>query len=203
VSHGHHKTSEEPLRLVHHHPGYVRAQANAFLGAEADRSTVKEARTTAEGIRGFRSWSHNPRTGSFVIEYELGRLDPDHLLGQIAKKTRLNGVVMDVDSTVHRQELLKGFLDAVQEVNGIVGRVTGEKADLRELVPLSLAAVSVVSFVLGERGGVRMPRWDSALYRGYRIFMQWHRNEVRERERVAAKLEEKTEEARHAHGDAG
>jgi hypothetical protein len=187
--------------LVHHHPGYLRAQANAFLGSEDNSSPVKQARKTAQDVPGFRRWTHNPRTGSIVVEYDPGRLDPDRLLDQIAKKAGLERVVADVHSTVHRKELLAGFLDAVQEVNGIIGRATGEKADLRELVPVALGAVSVVSFIVGERGGARMPRWDSALYRGYRIFMQWHREEVRMREREARKLEEKTEEAKHAHGD--
>jgi hypothetical protein len=38
-----------------------------------------------------------------------------------------------------------------------------------------------------ERG--RLPSWDSALYRGYRIFMQWHRSEVSAREREGRKEE--------------
>jgi hypothetical protein len=32
----------------------------------------------------------------------------------------------------------------------------------------------------------------SALYRGYRIFMQWHRPEVRTRERAARQEEERS-----------
>ena len=201
MGHGHAKSeSEEPLRLLHHHPGYMRAQSDAFIGLKEKDSVIVAARNAAEDSPGFRKWSHNPKTGSIIVEYEPGEFDVDHLLDHLAKKAGLSGVVVDVHSTAHRKELISGFLDSVQEVNGIVGRATGQKADLREIVPAALAATSVVSFILGDSAGVRVPRWDSALYRGYRIFMQWHRREVRERESAARKIEEKAEEAPHSHG---
>jgi hypothetical protein len=191
----------EPLRLVHHHPGYLRAQANVFMGQEEEDSPVESARKTAEDTPGFRKWSHSPKTGSIVVEYEPGDFDPDRLLTRVAKKAGLSGVVIDVRSTVHRRELVHGFIDGVQEVNRIVAHATADRADLRELIPFALAGVSVVSFVLGDKRGSRLPRWDSALYRSYRIFMQWHRKEVRDREKAARKIEEKILEARHALGD--
>jgi hypothetical protein len=100
---------------------------------------------------------------------------------------------------MNRQELVSPFLDSVQGVNRVVSQLTGERADLRELVPLALAAISVVSFVLNEDRG-RLPHWTSALYRGYRIFMQWHRIEVRTRERVA-RQEEESDGSHHKSGN--
>ena len=58
---------------------------------------------------------------------------------------------------------------------------TGGRADLRELVPVALVVTSAVSLVVHTQRG-RLPRWDSALYHAYRIFMQWHRTEVKDRE---------------------
>jgi hypothetical protein len=185
--HGH---IDEPLRLVHHHPGYVRIRAGAFIEPKDGSPVVTAARTAAETVPGFRSWSLNPKTGSVVIQYDPGTLDADDLLKHIAKNVGFGGVEISTSTKANRQELVSGFLDSVQGVNRVVSQLTGERADLRELVPAALAAFSVVSFVYyADRG--RLPEWFSTLYRSYRVFMHWHRPEVRTRERVARQEEER------------
>jgi hypothetical protein len=179
---------DEPLRLVHHHPGYLRIQAGAFTQPADDGSVAAAAQAAAEAAPGFRSWSHNPKTGSVVVEYDPGALEADDLLKHIAKGAGLRGVENATSTKMNRQELVGAFLDTVQGVNQVVSELTGERADLRELVPAALAATSVVSFVLNESRG-RLPRWDGALYHSYRIFMQWHRREARTRERAARQEE--------------
>jgi hypothetical protein len=175
---------EEPLRLVHHHPGYLRIRAGAFLQPEDNDPVVTAARTAAETVPGFRSWSLNPKTGSVVIEYDPGTLEADDLLKHIAKSAGLRGVEIATSTRMNREELVSAFLDTVQGVNRVVSQLTGERADLREVVPVALAATSVVSLVLNEDRGL-LPFWSSALYHSYRVFMQWHRPEVRTRERAA------------------
>jgi hypothetical protein len=184
------KPIDEPLRLVHHHPGYLRIRAGAFVQPEDNSSVVTAAQTAAETVPGFRSWTLNPKTGSVVVEYEPGTLEADDLLMHIAKNAGFRGVEHSAGSKMNREELVSAFLDTVQDVNQVVSQLTGERADLRELVPVALAAVSVLSFVLNEDRG-RLPQWSSALYRSYRIFMHWHRPEVRTRERVARQEEER------------
>jgi len=181
---------DEPLRLVHHHPGYLRIRAGAFIHPEDNSSVVTAAQTAAEAVPGFRSWSLNPKTGSVVVEYKPGTIDADDLLKHIAKSAGFRGVENLASNKMNRQELVSAFLDTVQDVNQVVSQLTGERADLRELVPVALAAVSVLSFVLNEDRG-RLPQWSSALYRSYRVFMHWHRPEVRTRERVARQEEER------------
>ncbi len=184
------KHVDEPLCLVHHHPGYLRIRADAFIQPEDDSLPVTAAQAAAESTPGFRSWSLNPKTGSVVVEYDPGTLDADDFLKHIAKNAGLRGVEISANRRkMNRQELVSTFLDTVQDVNQVVSQLTGERADLRELVPLALAATSVVSFVLNDDRG-RLPHWSSALYRSYRIFMHWHRREVRTRERVARQSEE-------------
>jgi hypothetical protein len=178
------KRIDEPLRLVHHHPGYLRIRAGAFIQPEDDSSVVTAARAAVETLPGFRSWSLNPKTGSVVVEYDSDALDADDLLGHIAKSAGLRGVELSDSPKMNREELVSAFLDTVQRVNRGVSELTGERADLRELVPIALVATSVVSFVLNDERN-RLPHWSSALYRSYRIFMQWHRREVRTRERIA------------------
>lgn len=183
--------NDEALRLVHHHPGYIRAQAKAFVEANEDSSALVAAKTAAESTPGFVRWSHSPGTGSIVMEYRPGSVNPDDLLDHVAKSAGLVGVVEDIHSSDHRRQLIDGLLDAVQDVNEIVYEATGKRADLREFVPAALLLNTVVAFALGEKRG-RLPSWDSSLYRSYRIFMQFHRREVRKREKRERKREKQT-----------
>ncbi len=180
----------EPLRLVHHHPGYLRIRVDAFLGTEVDDPVVTAARTAAEIVPGFRSWSYNPKTGSAVIQYEPGVVEADDLLKHIAKRAGFQGVEIATRTKANRQELVSGFLDSIQGVNRAFDQLTGGRADLRELAPAALAAVSVISFLLNQNRG-RWPEWSGALYHSYRIFMHWHRPEVRTRERIGRQEDER------------
>jgi hypothetical protein len=182
---------DEPLRLVHHHAGYLRVRAAAFLQSDADGALVRAARTAAETVPGFRSWSFNPRTGSVVIQYDPGALEADDLLNHIARAAGFRGVEVATHTKVNRKELVSTFLDGVQDVNRTISQLTGDRADLRELVPVALLATAVVSFVVNDPSS-RLPNWFSSLYRSYRVFMHWHRREVRTRERVAREAEERT-----------
>jgi hypothetical protein len=188
------KRIDEPLRLVHHHPGYLRIRAAAFLQPADGDPIVTAAQTAAETVPGFRSWFLNPKTGSVVVQYDPGSIEPDDLLKHIAKSAGLRGVEIATSGKANREELVGAFLDTVQGVNQVVGQLTGERADLRELVPVALAVVSVVSFVVNDPGS-RLPHWFSSLYRSYRVFMQWHRPEVRTRERAARQEEERASAA--------
>lgn len=187
-----------PLRLLHHHAGYLRVQSGAFLGCGEDGAALSAVRDVAESTRGFKSMTHHPGTGSIVLEYEPGALDPDDLLERVAKRAALPGVERAIRVKMDRQELVSAFLDTVEDLNGVVKEVSGGTSDLRELVPVALAATSVVSFVLNDERG-RLPSWDSAIYHSYRIFMQWHRREVRAREKAGRKEEERP----HSNGQGG
>jgi hypothetical protein len=183
------KRIDEPLRLVHHHPGYLRIRAGAFIQPEDNSPVVAAAQTAAENVPGFRSWSLNPKTGSVVVQYDPGTIEADDLLKHVAKSAGFRGVEIATSNKMNRQELVSAFLDTVQGVNQVVSQLTGDRADLREVVPAALAATSVVSFLLNEDRGL-LPQWSTALYRSYRVFMHWHRPEVRTRERVARQKEE-------------
>lgn len=176
------------LRLVHHHAGYLRVQADAFVAAAGDGVALAAARAATEAVPGVRSWSHRPDTGSVVITYDPAVVEADDLLKHAAKAAGLGGVENAIRRRMNRQEVVSTFLDAVQGVNGVVRQLAAERADLRELVPVALAVTSVVSFILNEDRG-RLPQWSNALYHSYRIFMHWHRPEIRGRERVARQQE--------------
>jgi hypothetical protein len=179
-----------PLRLVHHHPGYLRIQAAEFMQPADGDSVVTAAQTAAESVPGVRAWCHNPKTGSVVVEYDPGALEADDLLNHIAKQAGFPGVANATSRRMDRQELVSAFLDTVQDVNQVVRQLAAERADLRELVPVALAVTSVVSFVLNDNRGL-LPHWSNAAYHSYRIFMHWHRREVRTRERAARQNDER------------
>ena len=181
------KPINESLRLVHHHPGYLRIQVDAFI--QGDGALVKDAQAAAEAFSGYRSWTYNPRTGSVVVEYDPDICEPDDLLSHIVKSVGLQGVVNSSKGKMNRQELVSAFLNSVEDVNQIVSHLTGNRADLRELVPAALAITSVVSWVYYDDLG-RLPPWYSTLYRSYRVFMQWHRKEIRTREKVSRQKKE-------------
>lgn len=181
---------DRPLCLLHYHPGYLRIRADVLGSTAEDSSAVATVKAAVAELPGYRAWSHRPRTRSAVVEYDPAVIEADDLLQLIAKRMGLRGVERATRRKRSRQELVGAFLDAVHAGNRIVGRMTGGRADLREVVPAALAVVSVVSFVQHERRG-RLPRWNSALYHSYRIFMQWHRREVRALERAAREEEER------------
>jgi hypothetical protein len=181
---------DEPLRLVHHHPGYLRIHAAAFVEPNDDDRALEAARLAAEAVPGVRAWRHNPATGSVVVEYDPGVLEADDLLTHVAKRAGFRGVENSTSHKRNRGELVSVFMDTVQEVNQVVTQLAAERADLRELVPIALAATSVVSFVLNEDRG-RLPHWSNAAYHSYRVFMHWHRREVRARERLARQADER------------
>jgi hypothetical protein len=180
------------LRLVHFHPGYLRIQADAFIHPADDSPVLIGAKTAAETASGFRSWSLKPKTGSVVVQYDPGEIEADDLLKEIAKGAGLRGVVTPGSRKMTREELVGGFLNGVQGVNQAVSHLTGDRADLRELTPLALAAASVAALILNKNRGL-LPFWGSSLYHSYRVFMQWHKKEVRVREKAARHEEERSD----------
>ncbi|HTS77993.1 MAG TPA: hypothetical protein VMG40_17400 [Bryobacteraceae bacterium] len=180
--------ADETLRLVHYHPGYLRVRAGEFLKDPSPVATA--ARKAAEDSPGFRSWSANPKTGSVVIQYDPATVEADDLLKHIAACAGLRGVEVATRTKMNRQEVASRFMDLVKGVNQAVDELTGGRADLRELGPAALVAISIVSFIINDNRG-RWPQWSTALYHSYRVFMHWHRPEIRGRERIGREEDER------------
>ena len=175
--------TDEPLKLVHHHPGHIRARASLFVNTPDDHPAVKAACSAALSQPGVRAFSRNPKTGSIVIQYEPGSLDADDLLERVALKAGLHGVSHAGPDHSHREELVNYVIDSVKEINALVFEATGGRADLRELLPAALGVTSAISLV---RSVVEcqnlLPHWDTALWWGQSIFVQWHRKEIEHRD---------------------
>jgi hypothetical protein len=158
------------LALIHHHPGRLRVRAYVFREGDA----AERVRAALDAEPGLSGVTHNPRTGSLLVEYQPGLAEPEPILARIASAA---GLAMPDDGA--RREPRAPVLvaiDAARELNDLVRDVTGQKADLRGLVPAGLAALAAYSFVYHPDD--RLPRWDNLLYWSYNIFRELHRREI-------------------------
>src|SRR5262249_60386251 len=116
---------------------------------------------------------HNARTGSVLIEYQPGLADAESILSRIAAAASLE---MPSDLAPRGRAPALVAIDAVRGMNDLVHELSGQRADLRSLVPVGMAALAAYAFVVQK--DARLPRWDNLLYWGYSIFSQLHRPEI-------------------------
>ena len=165
----------EALSLVHHHPGRLRVRADAFRRREgADPDAVGRARAALDALPGIAQVSHNGRTGSLLVEYEPGLVQPEVILRRITAAANLD-MPSDDPSPRGREPALVA-IDTAREINDLVAELAGYRTDLRGLVPAGMAAMAVYSFAFHK--DARLPRWDNLLYWSYNIFSQLHRREI-------------------------
>jgi hypothetical protein len=115
--------------------------------------------------------THNVKTGSILVEYEPGVAQSEVILEAIADAS---GLGMPDDEARRGREPAIVAIDATRALNGIVYELTGERTDLRALIPVGMAALAAYSFHKEER----LPRWDNLVYWSYNIFSQLHRREI-------------------------
>jgi hypothetical protein len=160
----------EPLALIHHHPGRLRVRAESFRGGKA----VDQVRAALDMEPGIGAVSHNPRTGSLLVEYQPGHAHAETILARIAAAAGLD--MPPDDESPRGKEPAIVAIDVARELNELVHEVTGYRADLRSIVPMGMAALAAYSFAV--HGDARLPRWDNLLYWSYNIFSQLHRREI-------------------------
>lgn len=153
------------LKIVHHHPGRLRVRAEAFIDVTPLADATRTALVCSGGVR---SVSHDPRTGSVLVEYEPHRIDASELVERIAGLTGLEPAPLEPP----RAEPGSGLISLVRRLDTIAHELTRGRFDLGVLVPGGLAALSVYSLLKGPHK--RLPRWDSLVYWGYTIFRDAH-----------------------------
>jgi hypothetical protein len=163
---------DQLLELVHHHPGRLRVRA-AVLRDDAE---LAERITQAlEGMPGIARVTHNARTGSVLVEYEPGLVEPDAIAEQIAKTAQL---ISPFDPRAAKPVFRPAgaLIEGTRELNAIAEELTGGRVDLRSLVPAALAGAAAYSFAFGK--GPRLPRWDNLLWWSYSVFHSLHAREI-------------------------
>lgn len=160
------------LLVTHHHPGRLRVRSQAF----ADETSLAErTRDGLAPIVGVRSVTHDPRTGSLLVQYEPREIDANGILQRIET---LAGVEVSSETPRRARERAKQIVDAVRKLDAAVLQLSNGQLDLRMLVPGSLAALGVYSFLKSSH--TRIPRWDNLAYWAYAIFIDTHRSTVRQ-----------------------
>jgi len=154
----------EPLRLVHHHPGRLRVRAEVLRGDSSPAAA--DLRAALKNLPGVRSVGHNAFTGSVLIEYEPGQIEPDALLSRAAQAAGLDGVVDEAQLPRDPDKPAEGVVLGVRVLNEVARALTGDRTDLRMLVPAALAGAAVLSFF---RRPV-LPRWDNLIWWSYSTF---------------------------------
>jgi hypothetical protein len=162
--------SREALQLVHHHPGRLRVRAHALEGA-SERVTKVTARL--DSLPGIIKLDHNKVTGSLLVTYEPGMIEPDTIVAEIADAAELD-LPRDEPRDPARPALIA--IGVTRELNAAVAELAGNRADLKTLVPGALAGLAAFSWF--TQGGPRLPRWDNLLYWSYTIFTNLHQREI-------------------------
>lgn len=166
----------EALELVHHHPGRLRLRATTF-----ERDDVVIVRERLDTLLGILEVTHAKATGSLLITYEPGIVEPDEIIVQVADAAELDPPREKV------RDPRKPALVAIgvgRELNAAVEVLTGHRADLRSIVPAAMAGLAAYAWM--QQGGQRLPRWDNLLYWSYNIFIGLHRKEIDESARVSS-----------------
>jgi hypothetical protein len=162
------------LRLVHHHPGRIRMRAETFLEAADNASRVIDALVAIPGVRGAQ---HNARTGSILVEYTPGLVDPDSILTTAADVARLDGIIDEMLTGPPPFDAAGAVVGGVRGLDRVIRELTNDRADLPMIVPTALAGAAVYSFVK-DMNGPRVPRWDNLAWWAYSVFLQWHRQKI-------------------------
>lgn len=157
-----------PVHLAHHHPGRVRLRSKAFLGADTAAAAV-EALKRKPGVH---SVEHRPISGSVLVRYEPGQIEPSEI---VAHAAQAQGLGVSYEPVHDPADLPRLVVEVSREFNEFVARATGYRVDARGFVPLTLAGLAGYSLLTKKD---RLPRWDNLAYWAFAVFTQLHREEV-------------------------
>jgi hypothetical protein len=170
--------AREALKLVHHHPGRLRLRAIAF---EHDTARVERVRARLDAMPGVVSFEHRPTTGSVLVVYQPGLVEPDVIVAAVAEAGDLD-LPRDEPRDPNKPALVA--VEVGREINAAIADLTGARADLKTLVPGGLAALATYAFV--QQKGERLPRWDNLLYWSWSIFRDLNRDAFKDPQPRAA-----------------
>jgi hypothetical protein len=163
------------LTLVHHHPGRLRLRGE-WLRAPLSAA----ARSLVQGLGalpGMGQVQHSGQTGSVLCEYPPGELTAEAILEALGDL----GIEV-VEPTGERWDVAGAVYRVAHGANEVVRELTDQKADLKLLAPVGLAAWGVAQLV---RSPVPV-RWDNLLWWSYSLFTQLnhpHKPEPSEKDR--------------------
>lgn len=168
------------LEFAHHHPGRLRVRSDALRQTARDRGAKERGeriRMAVAAMRGVRSVHLNPESGSVLVEYEPGVIDPNVLIVGAAHAAGLEVARFDPDGPTRHARPAVVAVDAARMLNRRIEELTEGRAGLTDLVPLVMSGVAFYSFIVEEN---RLPRWDNLLWWTYSLLKDLHAKESRE-----------------------
>lgn len=163
------------LELAHHHPGRLRVRSDALARGEEALARFSRVALAIEGRPGVRVVRHNAASGSVLVEYVPGAVEPDALVDAIAAAADLEPPPPDAHERARLRQPALVAIGVTRELNSVAEKILGGRADLRTLVPMAMLGTAAYSFVTGKN---RLPRWDNLTYWAFSLFQSLHAEEI-------------------------
>jgi hypothetical protein len=160
------------LQLVHHHPGRIRIRADEL---RRDPARATQVRAALSALPAVRRVLHDAFTGSILLEYEPGSIDPELLLETALAAGEFDRIDDCVQPSHDPHDPVQSVVRMARGLNGVVADLTGSRADLRVLFPAGLAAAGFFSLLLRPL----LPRWDNLLVWSMQIFLSLNPDTIR------------------------
>lgn len=164
--------AQRSLQLVHHHPGRIRLRASAFRG---DGSTAERVRAALSELPAVRTVSLDAFTGSVLVDYEPGIVDPEAVL----KAALAAGGFSSIEDRIHpsgdARDPVASVIRIARGLNAAIGEATGSRADLRLLFPVGLFGAGLFSLLRRPL----LPRWDNLLIWSLQLFLSLNADQIR------------------------
>jgi hypothetical protein len=174
----------EALELVHHHPGRLRVRARAFEKGPAGDEVVTRVRQRLDGMTGVLNAAFTRSTGSVLVLYEPGIVEPDEIVAEIADAADLD--LPGPETRDPRRPALIA-IGVAEELDAAVQELSGRRVDLASLVPAALAGLAAFSWF--RHPETRLPRWDNLAYWSFNVFTLLNRREIDARAAARASAE--------------
>lgn len=182
VTEGHRETRHR-AHVVHHVPGRMRFKV---LSAKGNHHLLRQIRESASRLAGVHRVDVNPITGSVVIEYRAADLSAfvsrmmefgessgllSFVLPEFGEAERAVATIeAGAEFLAKHSEMYRSILDFLKGLNLEVKRATNNAIDLKLLVPLGLAAYSLL-FVNTKESS---PLWVTLLIFSIHTFVSLH-----------------------------
>ncbi|MGO9109524.1 MAG: HMA2 domain-containing protein [Thermoguttaceae bacterium] len=125
-----------PVQTVHFVPGRVRLRVPSLATDPAGAGRVKEKLPT---VRGVQSVELNPATGSVLIQYQDGEVQPELLFAAVVRLMDLDAELKHTPQPVVTRELQ----EILSSLNRMVYDQTGGLIDLWSAALIFLAAIGI------------------------------------------------------------
>lgn len=171
--------------VAHHVKGRIRVR---MPKGKRDHASLEKVKRSIAPMHGVKSVDVNSSTGSIVVHYDASKhADFPDTLAQHAEDNNLftltppkisevdeivEGIEKEAEFLAEHSEIARAVVDFVKAVNQELKKATNNNIDLQVLVPLGLAAFTVVSL----EAEVSTPLWVTLGIFSFNSFISLHQH---------------------------